>query len=455
MKLSKLLVTSLMFFALVSCQKTVDPFMTLETKTISVADEGGTAIITLSANVSYSVVNDCHDGNDQYWARIVDTQTQGEETTFTFEVDPNPRTEVRAGTVRFIGEKVTPLKLTILQDRLIPKGIDPLEATVGHNEITATFNVFGDADWTASCADADVTINPTSGSGEGIITVTFPENDNLTDRTIKVNVSLQGDKTYTYTLTQKRYLGIIADWDINALKAETSATFCDTGDQTEFPGTNGKYLNASTGSGKLEFWATERTGYPSVGGYVCRRAVGGNGDPYVRGVIPGDCWYVYANHKNQTIPAGSEIHIYFVTKFGTGISGYWMLEYKDGDTWKPVFETQTRNESATEGISGNTLATPYSAEITYNFAGLLLDSKNNGAYIAVDGNFVTSVDMNEVAIRFAPAGRLGLDGSRYSGLYIDQTFISGETRFSAQRPSTEDGAAVRIYDQHLTIEFVE
>ena len=130
-----------------------------------------------------------------------------------------------------------------------------------------------------------------------------------------------------------------------------------------------------------------------------------------------------------------------------------MIEYKEGDEWKPALETASRMESATSGLSGNPVS--YSEEITYNFAGLLLDSKNNGAYMAVEGTFVTSEDMDSIEMRFRQAGHLCLDGTKNDGLYIDQTQSGGQTRFSAQRPSEADGTAVRIYDQHVTIDFTE
>ena len=112
-----------------------------------------------------------------------------------------------------------------------------------------------------------------------------------------------------------------------------------------------------------------------------------------------------------------------------------------------------KDESATKGLTGNEVS--YSQTITYNFAALLLDAKKNGAYVAVDGTFTTEKDMDAVVLRFAPAGHLGLDGSKNSGLYIDRTEAGGQTRFSAQKPSKEDGTAVKEYDQHVIIEIAE
>ena len=158
--------------------------------------------------------------------------------------------------------------------------------------------------------------------------------------------------------------------------------------------------------------------------------------------------------KGTTIPAGTKIHFYFVTKLGTMCSNYWMIEFKDGEEWKPALPTSTLQESATETLSGAPIN--YSATITYNFAGMLLDEKNNGAYIPAEGIFTTTKDMDEIVLRFGQAGRLCLSGAKYAGKYIDCTHASGQTRFSAQHPSNpETGEAIREYNEHVLLEIVE
>ena len=454
MNLKMFLLASASLLLCASCDDSDDPYMTLETKTLEVEAEGGVYTVDLSANVYYRVNNDCQvDGGDTYWATVDSYETQGETTTFSIKVDANPATEPRTGTIRFIGDDVTPLKLVINQKRTIPKGVSPETETVESSATEATFQVFGDKEWTATCSDADVTITPANGFGDSDIKLTFPENKSLTPRNIEVKVSIVGDKDYTYTLTQKGYIGILADWDLKALTDNTGTTFVDDEDQTVFPGTNGKYVLPSTGSGKIEYWACDRTGFAKKK-VSCKRAVGGNGDPYVSGAIPGDYWYVYANKEGSKIPAGTKIHFYFVTKMGTMCSNYWMIEYKDGNEWKPALATSTVAESATETLSGATI--DYSATITYNFAAMLLDTSNNGAYVPAEGTFTTTQEMDEIVLRFGQAGHVSLAGAKYAGKYIDWTHTSGQTRFSAQHPNNPDtGAAIKEYNQHVLLEIVE
>lgn len=450
MNLNKLLSAGLALLALASCQQASDPYMELEAKSLVLEPEGGTATVTLSSNVYYRVNNDCSDASgEHYWAQITGTDVSGDQSVIHFEVEPNETTTERTGTVRFIGDKVTPLKLTLRQKGVVPKGIAPESATLESSEVSAIFKVYGDRNWTATCSDTDVTISPASGFGEADVTVTLPENEELTARTVTVQVALEGDRTYSYTLTQKGFSGVLADWNLAALTETTGKTFVDDGDQTVFPGTNGKYLDADTGKGRIEYYAADRSGY-TANKMVCQRAVGANGDPYVSGAIPEDYWMLTVDKK---VPSGTRLHYYFVTKMGTATSAYWMLEYKSGDEWKPTMPVNQKSETSEKGLTGK--AVTYSQTITYNFAATLLDSKKNGAYVAVDGTFTVDKDLDAVVLRFRQAGHLGLDGSKNDGLYIDRTEAGGQTRFSAQRPSKEDGTAVKTYDQHVTIEIAE
>lgn len=322
MNLKMLLFASVSLVLFASCHNSDDPYMTLATKTLDVEAEGGLFTVDLSSNVYYRVNNDCQtDGSDSHWAVVDSHETQGEITKFTIKVSENSSTSSRVGAIRFIGDDVTPLKLVITQKMIVPKGISPTTESIDATTTESSFKVFGDKEWKAVCTDADVTVSPANGVGECDIKLTFPENKTFTKRTIKVTVTIQDDTDYTYTLVQDAFSGILADWDLKSLTANTSGTFADDEAQSVFPGTNGKYLAPSAGSGKIEYWACDRTDYV-VQNAICERAVGGNGDPYVSGAVPGDYWYVYGDMKGTTIPAGTKIHFYFVTKLGTMCSNY-------------------------------------------------------------------------------------------------------------------------------------
>ena len=63
--------------------------------------------------------------------------------------------------------------------------------------------------------------------------------------------------------------------------------------------------------------------------------------PRVTGPWPGDYWLFYGN---GAIKAGSEVHIAFEARTSKTGHKFWMLEFLDGDQWRPACETLTSNE---------------------------------------------------------------------------------------------------------------
>lgn len=420
--------------------------MMLSSKKVSITADGGPVSFDLSANVYYRVLV------DDNWMSISDKTESGDVTTYNLTVAANTETTPREGTIRFIGDGVTPLKFTISQAGVIPRGVNPSSITVDPEVTSAKFTILGDKPWTASCTNPDYKLSSVSGIGEMEITVTFPANEGYTDKSTTIEVAIAGEK-YTVTITQKalgRPQGILADWALNQIKETIGELFVDTGLQTT-PGTGNKYIPANTGNGNIEYYACERPSeYTLKVGYNCKRLVGGNGDPYVEGTIVGDYWLVSGEYV-RNIPEGTAIDFYFVTKFGTYVSNYWLVEYLDGGTWKPALPTSTITESATvSGATGEALVTPYSAQITYNVIGTF-DATGNGAYLAVQGTFTTSVPMKTIKFRFSPSGRVGPKDGRY----IDIINQSCQSRFSAQHPSDANGTAVKEYNEHVTLKFAE
>ena len=67
--------------------------------------------------------------------------------------------------------------------------------------------------------------------------------------------------------------------------------------------------------------------------------------PRVTGPWPGDYWLFYGMGE---IKAGSEVHIAFEARTSATGHKFWLLEYLDGDEWKPVSETFTTTEPGEE-----------------------------------------------------------------------------------------------------------
>ena len=99
-------------------------------------------------------------------------------------------------------------------------------------------------------------------------------------------------------------------------------------DATE--GFGGLYVPSNVeGNGKLEYWQIDKTGIDTNN--KAYRIVGSTGHPYVTGAWPGDYWQFSAT-DNYEYPAGTNLHIKFLTRVSATGQRYWMLEYFDGKT---------------------------------------------------------------------------------------------------------------------------
>ena len=133
---------------------------------------------------------------------------------------------------------------------------------------------------------------------------------------------------------------VLAAWDLSSAGMTSYADTwggVDPGTYDKNAGDGGKYITANAaGSGKLTYVQIDKNEIDVNG--KARRVCGGTGEPYVEGQWVGDSWNLTAT---ANIPANSMIGASFYSRAsGTGMK-YWLVEYLDGDTWKPALPTQT------------------------------------------------------------------------------------------------------------------
>ncbi len=112
-------------------------------------------------------------------------------------------------------------------------------------------------------------------------------------------------------------------------------------------GTGGLYVPSNVeGNGKIEYWQIDKSGIDTNN--KASRIIGGTGHPYVTGVWPGDYW-LFSATDNYEYPAGTNLHIKYLTRVSATGQRYWMLEYFDGNEWQPADEypVSTETESGT------------------------------------------------------------------------------------------------------------
>ena len=113
-------------------------------------------------------------------------------------------------------------------------------------------------------------------------------------------------------------------------------------------GFGGLYVPSNVeGNGKIQYYQIDKTGLNPGSGNP-KRIIGGTGHPYVTGAWPGDYW-LFSATDNYEYPAGTNLHIKYLTRVSATGQRYWMLEYFDGNDWKPAEEypIQTETESGT------------------------------------------------------------------------------------------------------------
>ena len=147
-------------------------------------------------------------------------------------------------------------------------------------------------------------------------------------------------------------------------------------DATE--GFGGLYVPSNVeGNGKIEYWQIDKTGIDTAN--KASRIIGSTGHPYVTGAWPGDYWQFSAT-DNYEYPAGTNLHIKFLTRVSATGQRYWMLEYFDGKDWKPAEEYPI----STETESG--------ANASYNFI-------EPTANVAVECNWTLAAPCREPKFR--------------------------------------------------------
>lgn len=237
---------------------------------------------------------------------IFTLMVDGEAQTTVFTVSQGPRGEfVKAAEDNFtLGYTETLLKLKVERN-----------VQIELNTISDDSNANGS--W--------ITLAAEQPEAEDSLYIKVAESTLLPPRSAKVAVRMVGDETVADTLaifqagTQELY-GLPAVWRFN-------------GRQAEEPYKSNWEVNnkvpSDEGLGTFTYVFNEEQA--DNGKY--KRTIGGTGDPYVTGAWPGDYWLY---EVPAVIPANTLLSINFMGRVSATGHKYWMMEYLDGEEWKPV-----------------------------------------------------------------------------------------------------------------------
>lgn len=139
-----------------------------------------------------------------------------------------------------------------------------------------------------------------------------------------------------------------AKWRFTTTKlSEYASLFGGTAGITDMTeGLSDLYVPSNVkGNGKIQYYQVDKTRTTPTSGNP-KRIIGASGHPYVTGAWPGDYW-LFSATDNYEYPAGTTLHIEFLTRISATGQKYWMLEYYDGKEWQPAKEYPVKTETET------------------------------------------------------------------------------------------------------------
>lgn len=155
-------------------------------------------------------------------------------------------------------------------------------------------------------------------------------------------------------------------------------------DAVKAGGSGGAYVSANlAGTGRIEYYSIDKSSLDTDGKF--ERTVGSTGHPFVTGAWPGDYWLFTATN-GLTYKAGSKFKVKYESRISATGQKYWIIEYKDGEEWKPVRATQMSTDIIVDGADKN---------VEYNVA----LSTNSKANTVVEEEFTISVPMTTLQFR--------------------------------------------------------
>ena len=322
---------------------------------------------------------------DDDWISIDNTSgSAGETVTVAVTCSANGESDERTGTITISSGSST-YTVTVVQEA-VAQELDPLVSIVGGNYATVDYGggdisvtVQANVDVSAEVTDGTdwltVTDNNTKAAVEYYyFTVTAAENDESSSREGKVRFYNEeyGLETILTVTQDAAPVYLYAEWLFTADTYSSgvhSAFNTAAGDETKQEGTGGAYVYSNvSGTGYIYYYSVDKTEIDTSNKFA--RIIGTTGHPYVTGAWPGDYWLFTAEDGTE-YPAGTQLHISFVTRLsGTG-QKYWMLEYWDGAEWQPALETETvevSGETVEYNFTPATSTPNSSVDVTYTLA---------------------------------------------------------------------------------------
>lgn len=194
-------ITALVVYIALSCKKEIiefEPQLNVNDTSLSIAAEANsTDTFTISSNTNWTV------SSSESWLTVSPT-SGSENDTVIVTAQQNSDALARTAMVTVSAKGVTPQTVTITQSGVgfnIAVSRESLSLTAEANS-TDTFTISSNTSWTVSSSQSWLIVNPTSGSNNGMVTVTAEPRTASSARTAKVTVSATDVPSQTVTVVQ-------------------------------------------------------------------------------------------------------------------------------------------------------------------------------------------------------------------------------------------------------------
>lgn len=171
------------------------PFLNIDPTEETVDAVASSTTFAISSNIDWTVTESCS------WLSVSPSSGSGNQSV-TVAYNENTSIDQRICEISVDGGSFSEI-YTLTQLGAIPYlSVNPSNESVGSEASTTTFDVSSNLDWIITESCSWLSVNPSSGSGNQTITVTYGENLDITERTCEIDVE-GGSMTATYTLTQE------------------------------------------------------------------------------------------------------------------------------------------------------------------------------------------------------------------------------------------------------------
>ena len=185
------------------------PVLQVEPFTFNVAAEAGNVSATVSSNTSWSVT-----GGNPDWCSA--TSSGNGNGVIVIDYTENTFAAARTAVFTVSAEGTASVEIVLIQDAAVPYLVlQPMSQQVQSSAGTAQIEVTANFDWIAGADSPWCLVSPQFGSGNGTLTLTYPENPLTTLRTALISV-VGSSLTETATLEQAAATAVLAVSPANA-----------------------------------------------------------------------------------------------------------------------------------------------------------------------------------------------------------------------------------------------